>query len=89
MKELKPSLSKDKQYKSWAKTSKRDGLTKEIKVEEIENGFLVCLEEWGEKGGKYFNTCRKYYSKDNPLADDDLVMDNGLDKAIDDFINNM
>lgn len=58
-----------KQYKTWAKSTEKDGYTKRVKVSEIENGFLVCLEEYGEKDGKYVDTNKKYYSKTNPLCD--------------------
>ena len=60
-----------------------------ITVEEIENGFLVCLDEYGERKGKYESIYKKYFAKENPLSEDDLKLDDGLDKAIDNFVNNM
>lgn len=75
-----------KPYKTWSKSSRSDGFSKELRVEEIENGFIVILDEYGEKNGKYTSNCRKYYSEENPLADDDLVMDTGLEDAITNFI---
>ena len=83
------SSSTKKQYKTWSKSSRNNGWTKEIRVEEIENGFLVCLDEYGERGGKYESSYKKYYAKENPLSDDDLKMDDGLEDAIDNFVNNM
>ena len=80
------SGSSKKPYKTWSKSSRSDGYSKELRVEEIENGFLVLLDEYGEKNGKYTSNCRKYYSKENPLADDDLVMDSGLEDAITNFV---
>lgn len=75
--------------KSWAKTSRVGDYTKELRVEEIENGYLVCLDEYGEVNGKYTSKYRKYYSKENPLSADDLVIDNGLDSAISSFLEGM
>lgn len=80
------SGSSKKPYKTWSKSSRSDGYSKELRVEEIENGFLVLLDEYGEKNGKYTSNCRKYYSEENPLADDDLVMDSGLEDAITNFV---
>lgn len=85
---LSPS-TKGNERKSWVKRIEKNGYTKSIRVEEIENGFLVCMEEYGDKNGKYFNIEKKYYSKDNPLADDDMVMDGGISDAIDSFLKSM
>ena len=60
-----------------------------LRVEEIENGFLVCLDEYGEKNGKYTSNYKKYFSKENPLSEDDIELDNGLDSAIESFIKGM
>lgn len=75
--------------KTWAKTSKVGDYTKELRVEEIENGYLICLDEYGEVNGKYTSKYRKYYSKENPLSEDDMVMDNGVEEAISAFLDNM
>lgn len=85
---LSPSI-KGSERKSWVKRIEKNGYTKSIRVEEIQNGFLVCMEEYGDKNGKYFNEEKKYYSKENPLADDDMVMDAGIDDAIDTFLKSM
>ena len=50
---LATSPTSKKQYKTWVKSSRNNEWTKEIRVEEIENGFLVCLDEYGERKGKY------------------------------------
>jgi hypothetical protein len=83
------SPTSKKKYKTWVKSSRNDEWTKEIRVEEIENGFLVCLDEYGERKGKYESIYKKYFAKENPLSEDDLKLDDGLDKAIDNFVNNM
>lgn len=83
------SPTSKKQYKTWVKSSRNNEWTKEIRVEEIENGFLVCLDEYGERKGKYESIYKKYFAKENPLSENDLKLDDGLDKAIDNFVNNM
>ena len=88
-KKLTAAPSDKKGYKSWSKRNTSSDWTKEIRVEEIENGFLVCLDEYGEKGGKYTSDYKKYFSKENPLCDDDMCMDDGLDSAIELFVKNM
>ena len=85
---LSPSI-KGSERKSWVKRIEKNGYTKSIRVEEIQNGFLVCMEEYGEKNGKYYNEEKKYFAKENPLADDDMVMDAGIDDAIDTFLKSM
>jgi hypothetical protein len=53
-----------------------DGITKEVNVEEIENGFVISIHKHGmktpEKGcsecdGEWIDETRKFYSKENPL----------------------
>ena len=53
-----------------------DGITKEVNVEEIENGFIVSIHKYGmktpEKGcsecdAEYMDETKKFYSKENPL----------------------
>ena len=83
------SIKTKEQYKSWSKRSSSNDWTKELRVEEIENGFLVCLDEYGEKNGKYTSNYKKYFSKENPLSDDDIELDNGLDSAIESFVKGM
>lgn len=89
MDKLSTKESSPKKYKSWVKRTEKNDITKEVRVEEIENGFLVCLETYGHKNDKYFNEHKKYYTKDNPLEGDDMVMDGGLNEAIDNFLENM
>lgn len=65
--ELMNSSSNKKEYKSWSKSSEKDGWTKRISVYEIENGYLVCLNEYGERDGEYKDITKKYFSETNPL----------------------
>lgn len=61
------TMTHGSEYKKWSKSTEKDGYCKKIKVEEIENGYLICLEEYGEKDGKYTDSYKKYYSQTNPL----------------------
>lgn len=83
------SSMEDGKYRTWSKSSRNNDWTKEIRVDEIENGFLVSLEEYGNVGGDYKHKCRKYFTKENPLSEDDLKMDEGLDEAINEFVDSI
>jgi len=54
-------------------TTENDGMTKAIRVEKIENGWLIVencygqLGKEGDKNRKYMDETKKYYSKENPL----------------------
>lgn len=61
------SKSKGKKYLQWSNTVEEDGFTKKVTVEEIENGYIVCLKEYGFKGEEYIDTYKKQYSEKNPL----------------------
>lgn len=89
MKILGDESSEKKQYKTWSKSTKANDVTKEIKVEEIENGFLVCTNVYGYKDGKYEDDYKKYYSKTNPLTEIDLVKNEGVVDAISDFLKEL
>lgn len=66
----------DKSQEVSITTKTKDGMTRYIKVEEIENGYLICVELYGNKksdDGKeseYYSEYKKYYSKTNPLDKD-------------------
>lgn len=47
-----------------------NGITKSVEVKEVENGFVVCISEYGYKKDKYINTNKTYISKTNPLEEE-------------------
>ena len=58
--------------KRWEKSETADGITKRVSVEQVENGYIVTMEKYGnasddEDDSKYTNDCKKYISKKNPL----------------------
>jgi hypothetical protein len=64
--------SKKKEYKKWKKSETKDGITEEIEVCEVENGFIVEHEREGmNKKGEYIHDCKKYISKENPLEEEE------------------
>lgn len=55
-------------------SAKEGDMTKCIRVEKIENGFLVCESNYGYKDAKkekYISEEKKYFSATNPLMDDE------------------
>lgn len=79
-----------KKYASWSKSSEADGVTKRINVEEIENGYIVRLSEYGRvSSDNYLDNNRTFYSETNPLEGDDMALDAGLDEAITNFVNSI
>lgn len=45
----------------------KEGLTKRITIDKVENGYIICINKYGEIDGKYIDDCKKYISKTNPL----------------------
>jgi hypothetical protein len=62
--------TKESPKKRWSKSVEKDGTTKRMEVRQIENGFLVTMNFYGQDNkGKYFDKTREYYSKENPLEE--------------------
>lgn len=55
--------------KRWEKSETSDGMTKRVCVEQVENGYVITMEKYGQSGNdeKYTSECKKYISKKNPL----------------------
>ncbi len=51
------------------KTITKNGMTKSVRVEEVENGFVIKITKEGEtkEGWKY--ECKTYISQTNPLEE--------------------
>lgn len=50
-------------------TKSEGGLTTDISVEEIDNGFLITTNKYGDIEGKYTSKTTKTFSKTNPLVE--------------------
>jgi len=68
MYELKSIRTMDKN-KHWSITEEKDGVTKSLKVEEAENGFIITKNKYGyvEDEDKHIDETKKYISTKNPL----------------------
>jgi len=73
MKSTRNIESKKEGYKKWSKSIEKDGTTKSVSVEQCENGFIICISEWGDKDGHWKDDNKKYISTTNPLGDVDIV----------------
>lgn len=65
---------KEKKY-TVSKRIRKGDTTKELQVEQVENGFIITISEDGykinSKGDKeYYDTRKKYISETNPLETD-------------------
>jgi hypothetical protein len=74
----KVSTMKDKKDKkvSFSKTVERNGNRKTIRVEEVENGFIITIEkfqndEWMEK--RYISTENPMHKTDNVSPDESIM----------------
>ena len=77
-----------KRPKVWSRRVEEDGMSRSVRVEEIDNGFIIEMSESGCKDGKYFDKTKKYYSKENPLANVSPDIDDNIEDSIKNFLNN-
>ena len=65
---MKALLNEEKKYREWEKsTSTPDGGTKTVRVEEIDNGYLVIITAYNYNVEPSEHLVKKLYSKENPL----------------------
>jgi hypothetical protein len=62
------NMSKEK---TWSISQEKDGITKSLRVEGVENGFIITKSKHGynesDKGENYIDETKKYISTKNPL----------------------
>lgn len=58
-------------YKCWSKEISTPESTKSVRVEEIDNGFIVSFCEYKNSNSEKYEEPKrkKFYPKENPLAD--------------------
>lgn len=56
-------------YKCWSKEVSTPESTKSVRVEEIDNGFIVSFCEYKSSENYEKPKRKKFYSKENPLDD--------------------
>ena len=70
------TTSKEKR-ESWRKSVQRNGITESIEVKQVENGFIIRKERYGEdlnskSPNKWISESKEYVSKENPLAEEEI-----------------
>lgn len=62
--------NKKEEKLSITKSVKKNGITKRIEVDEVENGFIICISKHGKSpdSKEYIDEYKKYISETNPLA---------------------
>lgn len=57
------------------KTIKKDGISKTLHVEKVENGYIITISKYGrnekEKDSEYIDECKKFISETNPLENNE------------------
>ena len=76
--------SKDGKTESWEKTIRDGNMTKCIRVEKVENGYIVSYNEYGRKAEKseYVDITKKWISKTNPLEESKEKPVTGIEPVI-------
>jgi F0F1-type ATP synthase alpha subunit len=60
--------SSKKEKASWSKRIEQDGESKNIRVREVENGYVIDYEHhYKDKKGEYQFNEKTYISKENPI----------------------
>ena len=60
---------KEKEYKVRSKRVVKDGVTKEMTITEVENGYIVCVTTTYMDGDEYKMDKKKWISKEDPMPD--------------------
>ena len=73
-----------KEEMTWSKEIRKNGITKRISVEKVENGYIITINKYGrdetKKNSTYSDECRKFISKENPFEGEEA---DGNDKSTD------
>lgn len=82
------TTKKSKEYKSWRKSIEKDGITKSVSVEECENGFIICISEYGEGKKGWYSEDKKFISTKNPLeGEKELKEEDNMMESIEAVLN--
>jgi hypothetical protein len=84
-------LKDDKKTLTWEKTIRKNDFTKCVRVEQVTNGYIITIDEYGDVNGKYQSNCKKMISTENPLKDLEAKEESKEKKSpldlISDFLN--
>ena len=57
------------------KRVEKDGISKTLRVEKVENGYIITISKYGrnqkEKDSEYIDECKKFISETNPLENNE------------------
>lgn len=85
------SITKSEKGSSWRYENEVNGITKCVRVEQVENGFVITISKYGYpkdvKDGKYIDERKVYISEENPLKD--MASENKEEKGKDKGISEM
>lgn len=71
------------------KTVKKGNISKTIRVEKVENGYIICIEKSGrDKKDNYQYSEKKYISSTNPLDEKESNQEIGNEKNLADSLKN-
>lgn len=76
-------------YSTITKKVKKDDVDKEVRVEQVENGYIIIIEKsWRDKKEDYQCETKKYISKDNPFDNEKKEGEtNNLGDSLESFLN--
>lgn len=76
-------------YSTITKNVKKDDVDKEVRVEQVENGYIITIDKsWRDKKDGYQCETKKYISKDNPFDNEKKEGEsNTLGDSLESFLN--
>jgi hypothetical protein len=75
---MKLDMMNDNKKKSFSKTVEKDGRSKTIRAQEVENGWVITIEKYN--GDKYIT--KKYISTENPFDREQISPDESMMNSI-------
>lgn len=74
--------------KTWSKTVSDEKGSKTVRVEQVENGYLICIDTEGkDKDGNWKYDSKKYISGSNPFSEGSELPD--MSGSLDEFLKDM
>jgi len=59
-------MTPDNNKEHFKKSITVDGITKSVTIDQVENGYVVHINKYGQVGEDYFDESKTYISKDDP-----------------------
>lgn len=74
--------------KTWSKTISDENSSKTVRVEQVENGYIISVDTEGkEKDGNWKYSSKKYISGTNPFSEGSELPD--MTGTLDEFLKDM